>query len=199
MECHLYQISAWLGGGVGHFFLNLLYSLKLSRGGEETMCWIPSKRRKFEVRSFYKALSHPTGSSFPSKSIWRNKAPLNVAYFVWMNALGNVLTLDNLRKRHVIVMNWCYMCKKSGEFIDHLLLHCKVARDTWVSVFRLIGREWVMPQRVEELLVSWRCQFGSHCNIEVWRMVSLLNVIYLEGTQCVKFWRSWEFGDWVKS
>ena len=28
------------------------------------------------------------------------------------------------------------MCKQSGETIDHLLLHCEVARELWVSIFR---------------------------------------------------------------
>jgi hypothetical protein len=46
-----------------------------------------------------------TGSSFPWKNIWRNKAPPRVAFFVWTAALGKILTLDNLRKRQVIVMN----------------------------------------------------------------------------------------------
>jgi hypothetical protein len=32
--------------------LILLYSLRLRQGGEDKICWIPSKRRKFEVRSF---------------------------------------------------------------------------------------------------------------------------------------------------
>ena len=27
------------------------------------------------------------------------------------------------------MMNWCCICKKSGESIDHLMLHCEVARD----------------------------------------------------------------------
>jgi hypothetical protein len=46
---------------------------------------------------------------------------------VWTTAHGKILTLDNLRKRRVIVVEWCYMCRRSGEPIDHLLLHCKVA------------------------------------------------------------------------
>jgi hypothetical protein len=50
-----------------------------------------------------------------------------VAFFVRSAALGKILTHDNLRKRNVIVIEWCCLCKKSGESIDHLLLHCEVA------------------------------------------------------------------------
>jgi hypothetical protein len=45
--------------------------------------------------------------------------------------------------------------KTSGESIDHLLLHCKVAKDLWSSLFNLFGVEWVMPRRVREWLMSW--------------------------------------------
>jgi hypothetical protein len=42
--------------------------------------------------------------------------------------------LDN--KRKVIVMDCCCMRKRSEKSIDHLLLHCEVARDFF---FFLIG------------------------------------------------------------
>jgi hypothetical protein len=64
-----------------------------------------------------------------------------VAFFVWLVALGKILTHDNLRKRNVVVIDWCCMCKKSGETIDHLLLHCEVARDLWSYIFTLFGVE----------------------------------------------------------
>ena len=51
-----------------------------------------------------------------------------VVFFVWTTALGKILTLDNLRKRSVVV-EWCCMCKKNGKSIDHLLIHCKIARE----------------------------------------------------------------------
>jgi hypothetical protein len=63
---------------------------------------------------------------------------------VWMAALGKILTLDDLRKINVIVVEWCYTCKKSEESIDHLLIHCEVARDLWSSLFQLFGVAWVM-------------------------------------------------------
>jgi len=32
-----------------------------------------------------------------------------VVFFVWTAILGKILTLDNLRKMNIIVMEWCYM------------------------------------------------------------------------------------------
>jgi hypothetical protein len=49
-----------------------------------------------------------------------------VAYFAWFATLGKILIVDNLRKRKIVVVDCCCMCKKSGETIDHLLLHCEV-------------------------------------------------------------------------
>jgi hypothetical protein len=52
------------------------------------------------------------------------------------------------------------MCKKSGESIEHLLLHCDVAHDIWSFFYRLFGVEWVMPRRVLDLLSSWGNSHG---------------------------------------
>jgi hypothetical protein len=92
-----------------------------------------------EVKSYYKVLSIPIQSSFPWKSIWKVKVPLRVAFFVWTATLGKNLTLYNLRKRNIIVMEWCYMCKTSGESIDHLFLHCKVVTELWSTLLQLFG------------------------------------------------------------
>jgi hypothetical protein len=99
-------------------------------------------------------LSRKEGPSFPWKNIWCAKAPTRVAFFVWSAALGKILTHDNLRKRNIVVIEWCCMCKKKGESIDHLLLHCDAARELWSFMFSLFGVEWVMPQTVLDLLTT---------------------------------------------
>jgi hypothetical protein len=100
----------------------------------------------------------PVGSPFPWKSIWRVKFPSRVVFFGWMAALGKILILDNLSKRNPIVVEWCCMCKRNLESIDHLLLHCELAREIMSIDFPFFGVEWVMLGKVIELMASWRGQ-----------------------------------------
>jgi len=53
-----------------------------------------------------------------------------------------------------VVVEWCCICNKSGESIDHLLIHCEVARELWSSILNLFGVNWVIPRRMSDLLVS---------------------------------------------
>ena len=49
-------------------------------------------------------------------------------------------------------MEWCYMCKKSGESVDHLLLHCEVAGELWAGILSRAGLSWAMLKSVVDLL-----------------------------------------------
>jgi len=126
-------------------FFDRIYSSYVRYGEGDRLVWNPSKNGFFEVSSYYEILIRRNGPSFPWKSIWRVKAPTRVAFFVWSTTLGKILTHDNLCKRNIVVIEWCCMCKKNGESIDHLLLHCKVVRDLWSYILVLFGVEWVMP------------------------------------------------------
>ena len=66
--------------------------------------------------------------------------------------LRKILTTNNLQKMCIIFLYWCYMCKRCGELVDHLLLHCPIAYELWSSLFFLFGIHWVMPHRVIDCL-----------------------------------------------
>lgn len=54
------------------------------------------------------------------------------------------------------------MCKKNGEFVDHLFLHFEVAKDFWNEVFGRMGISWVIPtKQVVDLLASWQSFMGE--------------------------------------
>jgi hypothetical protein len=70
------------------------------------------------------------------------RVPLRVTFFTWSATSGKLLAMDNLRKRHIIVVDWCCMCKKSGELVDHLLLNCQIATALWNVIFNCVGLAW---------------------------------------------------------
>jgi len=78
-----------------------------------------------------------------------------VAFFAWTAAQGKILTLDNLRKKGVVVIDRCCMCKLNGESVDHLLLHCEVACALWNAIFSRFSLSWVMSLRVVDLFACW--------------------------------------------
>jgi hypothetical protein len=123
----------------------------------------------FEVKSFYRVLS-PQGSSFPWKSVWRSQAPPRVAFFVWTVVQNKILTLDNLGRRGLVVVNRCWLCETEGESVDHLLLHCVTASALWNAFFARFGLCWVMPRTVKELIACWWSGSRTRSAV-VWKMV----------------------------
>ena len=76
-------------------------------------------------------------------------------------ALGSLLTIDNFWKRNLIILDWCCICKQSGESVDNLLLHCSLARELWSMVFVLFDVNWVMPCHVFNLWACWQGHLGD--------------------------------------
>lgn len=81
-----------------------------------------------------------------------------------------------------MVTEWCYMCKKSGESVDHLLLHCEVAGELWAGILSRTGLTWAMPKSVMDLLACWNRSHSSVQLAAVWRMIPLclMWILWLE-------------------
>jgi hypothetical protein len=101
------------------------------------------------------------------------------AFLAWSATLDKILTVDNLRKRHVIKVDRCCLCKKNGESVDHLLLHCNVASTLCNApsalcnaLFTHFGMSWVMPRRVIDLFACWWTS-GRPMNVAICKMVPI--------------------------
>ena len=103
----------------------------------------------------YSALEILGVRGFPCRLIWRASTPVKVAVFVWEASLGKMLTIDNLQKRGITLVNKCYMCKGESNSVDHLLVYCKVARALWELAMNRLGICWAAPNYVSSHLLAW--------------------------------------------
>jgi hypothetical protein len=104
--------------------------------------------------------------------VYLARTPLRVAFFARPAALGKILTMDNLKKWKIIVVDWCYMCK-SRKTVNHLLLHCNIVSALWYYICSLFGLAWVMPRLVRDLLACWRRKTGNSYSEALWKMILL--------------------------
>ena len=63
------------------------------------------------------------------------------------------------------------MCKKDGETMPHLLLHCSFVRELWDMVLGLFGVHWVLPRDVVDLLACWQGRVERHRNNTIWKAI----------------------------
>ena len=77
-------------------------------------------------------------------------------------------------------MDWCIMCRHSGETVAHILLHCEMAYRIWSFVFITFGLSWVVPRSIIDLLFGWWNWLGKHSS-QIWNLVPL----------CI-FWCIWK-------
>lgn len=67
--------------------------------------------------------------------------------------------MNKLRKRYVIMVDWCCSCEKSEESVEHLLVHCEMTNALWNAIFSLVGLLQVMPRRVVDHFACWKRVF----------------------------------------
>ena len=137
---------------------NLLQALQDKRifpNQDDLMLMRGAKDGCFSVKLFYKLLFGSNSIVFPHQLIWSNWVPTKMSFFAWEASWGKVLTLDQIKKQGRALANRCFLCGKDEETIDHLLLHCPVARLLWDLLLAIFGVNWVFPKSVSETLISW--------------------------------------------
>lgn len=128
---------------------------------------ISVKKKKRKVRTYYKVLRGSNGSLFPWKSIWTSKVPRRIVFYVWTAAWGRILTIDNLMRHNITLVNWFCMFKYCAESVDH---HCTYATKSWSFIFSSIFFCvcWVMPSNMVDVWPGWKGILGKRGRGRVW-------------------------------
>ena len=137
-------------------FLHTLHDQKIRPLGEDKLLLKNAKVKGFLVKSMYKGLDVSPAFDFPYRLVWNPVVPQKIGVFAWEAAWGKVLTLDQLKRRGMIVANRCFMCEEEEENIDHLLIHCKFAKMLWDLILSIVGISWVFLHSVLHTLLAWQ-------------------------------------------
>lgn len=97
---------------------------------------------------------------FPQKFLWKIKILLKIRIFLWLIAHKSILTKDVLTHRGWKGDTKCQFCGME-ESIDHLFLHCSLARFVW-NVLKCAFDLPVLPNSVEELWLTWLPAFSGN-------------------------------------
>ncbi|KAL6333218.1 hypothetical protein AAG906_028401 [Vitis piasezkii] len=138
---------------------------------EDSVMWRRGRNGLFRVKEAYRLLDNPNDTVFPSRSIWVDRVPTKVTFFASEATWGKVLTLDRLQIRGVQLPNCCFLRGCEEENVNHILIHCIVARALWDIIL----------ETVKEVLTTWRGPFVRKKRKKVWKSILL----------CI-FWTVWK-------
>ena len=144
--------------------------------GDDKRVWAASKDVVFSVSSFFGVLSNTHNSHNWFDYLWKTKAPPRVLAFGWLALRGNILTMDNLRRHGVVLINACPLCLSAEETVDHLLLNCSFTQAIWTSTMDCFGCNWVFPRSILELFDAWKFGFQSKRGRLLWRSSFVANI-----------------------
>ena len=85
--------------GLMEDFLNLIHSSNIQRDEEDIICWMPTKGKLFEVKSFYRVLRGVGAVNFPWKSL-QGKSPFESSIFCLVCCFR-----EDLRRQGIIVVD----------------------------------------------------------------------------------------------
>ena len=112
---------------------------------EDSVFWKGGGSGQFRVKEAYNQLDRPLDVVFLKNKIWVERALTKIMFFAWEATWGKILTLDRLQKRGWQLPNRCFLCACEAENVNHILIHCTVARVLWDLVLGLVGVQWAFP------------------------------------------------------
>ena len=119
---HAWELEALTG------FMDTIYGALVKGFGKDKMCWKSDRKKGFMVKDYYNLLGS-NDYCFSWKSIWKQKIPSRVSFFVWTAALGKCLTIDNLRKER---FGYWIGATCASVMVNRLIIFFFIVRLQWI-------------------------------------------------------------------
>ena len=118
--------------------------------------------------------------------LWKLKVLSKVKAFAWLVTHKKVNISDMFKLRRsfkAVSLDWCILCRRSREMIDHLFFHCPITLGLWHRIFSQARMTWVLSNSICDMMrISSKC-FGNSIRVKtLWRIVclSLLWILWRE-------------------
>lgn len=148
--------------------------------------WVMLSLEVFSVNSFMLALSNFSYSTpfYLANFLWKSRIPSQVMGFAWLVAHEKVNTNDMLQLKRpfkALSLDWCILCRRSIETVDHLFLQCPITLGLQHKIFSQARMVWVLPDNIHDtMMISFKCFGNSIRGKTLWRIVSLFVVNCVE-------------------
>lgn len=99
----------------------------------------------------------------------------------WISSLRKIFAIENIDKRHIVVVDWFCM-RKRGDSLDYLLLHCKSASTLWSDFSGLlVGSELDQKNSRPILFLEKAMQPTKYSSVG--NGFYLSHMVYIEGNE----------------
>lgn len=108
----------------------------------------------FSVKTTYGAINNEPHIANNLHQIWKTKAPPRFKVFAWIMIRNIILTIDNLKRKGMILVNTCAMCKKANETVKHLFSQCELSCQVYTQMTTEYQIRLPDYQQVNHLLIN---------------------------------------------
>lgn len=141
----------------------LLQEVNLRPNQQDIFRWRWTSSGEYTAKSAYKRFFCGNTISAEAKLIWKSWAPPKAKLFMYLAAHRRTWTSER-RKRHGMQdTDECTLCSQEPETIEHLLLHCPVARQVWWAALNVIQMPQCFQVNTLSMADEWsRLRTGLH-------------------------------------
>lgn len=143
--------------------------------------------------------------------LWRTRIPIKLTCLAWAALNNAYLTLDNVSRRKITLVNRCYICKQESWECKPPIHALPYHNDILNFFLSLYGLSWSMPRSKKESCISWISWRVDKAIKKVWRMIPAIhywviwnerNCRYFDGIsipthslkiKCLVYLFSWNF------